>query len=202
VLREESLIRRCSVAAMHERLSTAQWHALGREYLKRTARFRQRKPISTDKLPANFQFTGAIVRMLPNARIIDARRDALETTWSCYKQKFADGLADFTMRMESLGAYWRDYRRLSAHFAKVEPTRFRIQRLADLLADPEREIRALLAFLGLEFESACLKPHEVARSVRTASAAQVREPMRARPGIAAQYGALLDPLRSALGEDA
>jgi hypothetical protein len=79
------------------------------------------------------------------------------------------------------------------------PQRIRAQSYEALLADPETQTRELLAFCGLEFDPACLRPHEAQRSVRTASAAQVREPLRRDTARTAQYGALLDPLRVALG---
>lgn len=174
------------------------WKRLGRDYLARTARWRNRRPHSTDKLPINWPMVGAIRAMLPGAKIIDCRRDPLETCWSCYKQLFAPNLAGFSYDFADLAAYWRDYDRLSRFWAQRYPDRVRVQDYEALQHDFEREVRALLAFCSLPFEEACLRFHESDRSIRTASSAQVRQPLRTDTARAPRYGALLDPLRAAL----
>ena len=125
--------------------------------------------------------------MLPGARIIDARRDALEAGWSCYKQQFYR-LPHFACTLTDIAAYIRDYERVMNQWQDAEPERIRIQRYEALLAEPEQEIRALLAFCKLPFDARCLDFHRAPRSVRTASAAQVRQPLQrdthARPTMA------------------
>lgn len=136
--------------------------------------------------------------MLPGGVIIDSRRDAVETCWSCYKQLFAPGLACFTYSFDDLGAYWKDYRRLTDVWQHLHGQHFRIQQHEALLADPEQQIRELLEFCGLPFEPGCLRPHESMRAVRTASSAQVREPLRKATAVAMHFGDLLAELRRAL----
>jgi tetratricopeptide (TPR) repeat protein len=178
--------------------SAADWERLGREYLARTARWRKPRPRSTDKLPNNWILVGAIRAMLPGAKIIDCRRDALETCWSCYKQLFAPGLVRYAYELGELGAQWRDYERLSSFWARRHPQHVRVQDYEKLLSAPEREIQALVEFCGLAFDERFLRFHEAARGVRSASAGQVRQPLRADTSRAQRYGALLDPLRHAL----
>ena len=178
--------------------TAADWTRLGQDYLARTARWRTRKARSTDKLPNNWMLVGAIRAMLPGARVIDCRRDALETCWSCYKQLFAAGLADYSYREDELAAYWHDYDRTCRGWIVRHPQHVRSQSYEELLAEPEAEIRALLAFCGLPFEPACLDFHKAERSVRTPSAAQVRQPLRRDTARAAAYGDLLAPLRDLL----
>jgi tetratricopeptide (TPR) repeat protein len=173
------------------------WHRLGQRYLDATRRWRRRRPIFTDKMPGNWMFIGAIRAMLPGARIIVCRRDPLENCWSCYKQYFYGGW-DFTFSLEDIAAYWLDFDRNVSGWARREPGRIREQGYEALLENPAAEIRDLLAFCGLPFEEACLEFHKSTRSVRTASAGQVRQPLQKNPGKASRYGALLDPLRLAL----
>ena len=174
------------------------WQRLGRRYLELTARWRRSKPRHTDKLPANWLLTGVLAAMLPGARIVDARRDALEAGWSCYKQQFYR-LPHFACTLSDIAAYIHDYERAMTVWHAAAPQRIRIQRYEALLAEPEREIRALLAFCDLPFDAACLDYHRARRSVRTASATQVRQPLQRNTARADRYGALLDPLRSGLG---
>ena len=178
--------------------ATAQdWRRLGNDYLQRTARWRERHPRFTDKMPENWLYAGVLRAMLPGARIIDTRRDPLEAGWSCFKQQFYR-LPHFSCDLADIGAYLRDCERAMTHWQQAEPSRIRTQSYEALLADPEGQIRELLAFCGLPFDARCLDYHQAARSVRTPSASQVRQPLRRDTARAAQYGALLDPLRQAL----
>jgi tetratricopeptide (TPR) repeat protein len=177
--------------------TTEDWARLGRNYLARTARWRTRKPRSTDKMPNNWFFVGAALAMLPGARIVDCRRDPVETCWSCYKQLFSVG-NEFTCDLDDLATTWHDYDRAMRQWHALAPDRVREQVYETLVEHPEAEVRALLEFCGLPFDEACLRFHEASRSVRTASAAQVREPLRRNTARTSHYGALLDPLRSAL----
>ncbi len=182
--------------------TSGDWGRMGRRYLQLSARWRTQRPRATDKLPANWLLAGAAMAMLPAARVIGCRRDAIETCWSCYKQLFAKDLVGFAYDFDSLAAYWHDCDRLCRYWAGREPERFRIQQYEDFVADPEGQVRALLAFCGLEFDAACLRFHEAQRSVRTASAAQVRQPLRQDTARSARYGELLAPLRSLLSKPA
>jgi tetratricopeptide (TPR) repeat protein len=198
VLGEESACRRQPLLQWIAAATAADWQRLGQRYLELTAHWRAHKPRHTDKLPSNWLLAGVLGAMLPGARIVDVRRDALEAGWSCYKQQFYR-LPHFACTLGDIAAYIRDYERIMDAWRAAEPGRIRTQRYEALLAAPEREIRALLAFCGLPFDPACLAYHRASRSVRTASAAQVRQPLRHDTARADHYGALLDPLRFGLG---
>jgi hypothetical protein len=175
-----------------------EWTGLGQDYLRATARWRRHKPVSTDKLPDNWQWTIAIRAMLPQAHIIDCRRDPLETCWSCYKQLFAPGLANFSYDFDSLAQYWAACEALGDLVAERHPQFVRVQRYEALIDQPEAQIRELLAFCGLPFEVGCLNFQQAQRAIRTPSALQVRQPLTATSTPAAGYGALLDALRGTL----
>ncbi|MGA9333574.1 MAG: sulfotransferase [Rudaea sp.] len=175
------------------------WLRLGRNYLARSADWRGSSMRATDKLPGNWMYLGAAMAMLPGARVVECRRDLLETAWSCFCHLFKIGTQDFCFDFDSIAAYARDYERVMRQWHEQFPGQIRTQRHESLIADPQTQIRELLAFVGLAFDPACLHSHDVSRSVRTASAAQVREPMRRETARAGKYGALLDPLRLALG---
>lgn len=175
----------------------ADWRRLGEDYLRRTARWRQRRPRFTDKGLDNWPLVGAAVAMLPGASFVNCRRDALETCLSCYRQLFHHGnFASYDLR--ELAACWRDYDRLCRVWRERYPTRVFDAVHEDLLADPQAQVRRLLEFIGLPFDSACLQFHRTARAVNTFSAGQVRQPLRRDTARAQRYGALLDPLRAAL----
>jgi len=137
--------------------------------------------------------------MLPRAKFVAMQRDPVETCWSCYKQMFAPNLVRYAYDFGDLAAYWRDYDRLCRFWAERYPDSVRVQGYEALLAEPETETRALLDFCGLSFYEPCLRSHESQRGVRTVSSAQVRQPLRRSTARTGAYGALLDPLRAALG---
>ena len=201
VIAQETARQRAPFEEWSKRATPADWERLGREYLARTASWRGKRPIFTDKAPENWTYVGAIAAMLPAARIIDFRRDALETCWSCFKQLFAPSRAGFSYSFDDLAAYWDDYRRLSAHWSTLFPARFPTLSYEELIAAPESQTRILLDFCGLPFHSDCLQPHLAQRSIRTTSSAQVRQPLRNNTARAHAYGDLLDPLRAGLGAD-
>jgi tetratricopeptide (TPR) repeat protein len=174
------------------------WTRLGQDYLRLSARWRQHTPMSTDKLPDNWLYAGAIRAMLPQARIVDCRRDPLETCWSCYKQLFGPGLATFSYGFDSLAQYWRACEQLGDQSARAHPGHVRVQTYEALVENPEAQIRELLSFCELPFDDACLDFHNASRAIRTPSALQVRQPMRQTSTRASRYGPLLDPLRTAL----
>jgi tetratricopeptide (TPR) repeat protein len=178
------------------------WQRLGQRYLQRTARWRKRRPRFTDKMPDNWLLVGAALAMLPGARVVNVRRDAVETCWSCFKQLFGAGRHAYSYDLADLAETWRDYDRLGRLWASRFPDRVREQSYERLIADPETETRALLDFCRLPFDSAVLRFHEAERSVRTASAAQVREPLRSDTARSAAYGERLEPLRRMLGAPA
>ncbi len=172
---------------------------LGRGYVDDVAVYRQGAPFFTDKMPNNFRHIGLIHLILPNARIIDARRHPLSCCFSGFKQLFAEG-QEFTYGLEEIGRYYRGYVDLMAHWDRVLPGRVLRVIYEDVVADLEAEVRRLLDFCGLPFDPACLEFHEAKRAVRTASAEQVRQPLYTsglepwRP-----FEPWLDPLKDALG---
>lgn len=174
--------------------------ALGERYLRTTRVHRKLgRRFFIDKRPNNWSFVGLIQLILPNAKIIDARRNPLSCCASCFRQHFALGQS-FTYDLSDLGHYYRDYVRLMAHYDRVLPGRVHRVIHEDLTADPETHIRALLAHCGLPFEDACLRPHETKRPVMTASSEQVRQPIRAKTDEEwRKFESKLGPLIEALG---
>ncbi|HEU5286642.1 MAG TPA: sulfotransferase, partial [Sphingomicrobium sp.] len=181
-------------------LTADELRALGQDYLDRTRIQRSSgKPFFIDKMPNNWTHTGFIRLILPNARIIDARRQPLACCFSNFKQHFARGQA-FSYSLETLGAYYRDYVRLMAHFDWVLPGVVHRVIHEELVADPEAEIRRLLDALGLPFDDSCLRFYENTRPVRTASSEQVRRPISSE-GLDQwrRFEEWLGPLKAALG---
>lgn len=181
-------------------LPVEQFAALGRQFLDRTRV--QRKtgaPLFIDKMPNNFLHLGLIQLMLPNAKIIDARRHPLACCFSGFKQHFARGQS-FSYSLDDLGRYYRDYVELMAHFDAVLPGQVHRVIYERMVDDTEGEVRRLLDYCGLPFEERCLRFFENDRPVRTASSEQVRRPIN-RDGIDQwrHYAAWLDPLKTALG---
>ena len=174
--------------------------AAGEEYLKRT-RIQRRtdRPLFIDKLPNNWAHVPFIHLILPNARIIDARRHPLGCCFSNFKQHFARGQG-FSYALDDMGRYYRDYVRLMAHVDALLPGRVHRVLYEDMVDNTERTVRALLSACGLAFEPACLAFHETERAVRTASSEQVRRPIF-RDGIEAwqPFEPWLGPLKDALG---
>ncbi|MEY4270018.1 MAG: hypothetical protein RLZZ58_1234, partial [Pseudomonadota bacterium] len=177
-----------------------EWRALGEEYLDRTRVQRKTgKPHFVDKLPNNWLHAGFIKLILPNARIIDARRDAMDCCFSNFRQHFARGQS-FSYDLTDLGRYYRDYARAMAHFDAAAPGHIHRVMHEDVLDDFEPTVRDLLGFIGVEFEPACRDFHLNSRAVQTASSEQVRRPIN-RDGVGQwrPYTAWLGPLRDALG---
>jgi tetratricopeptide (TPR) repeat protein len=173
---------------------------LGEQYLRDTKPFRKTdRPLFIDKMPNNWLYVGLIRLILPNARIIDARRHPLACGWSNFKQNYGHGQG-FSYDLEHLGKYYCDYVRLMAHFDAVLPGTIHRVIHENLIDNPEREIRRMLDHLELPFDPACLRFHENARAVRTASAEQVRRPI-SREGAEQwrNFESWLQPLKAALG---
>jgi tetratricopeptide (TPR) repeat protein len=174
--------------------------ALGEQYLDGTRTQRKTgKPLFIDKLPNNWLHVGLIQAILPNAKIIDARRHPLGCCFSAFKQHFARGQG-FSYDLADVGAYYADYVDLMAHFDRVSPGRVHRVFYERVVEDTEGEVRRLLAHLGLPFEPACLAFWTNERAVRTASSEQVRQPIFSE-GLDQwrRFEPWLDPLKAALG---
>ncbi|MET0225853.1 MAG: sulfotransferase [Dokdonella sp.] len=197
ILQQESKRRGRGFPAWVVDATPADWKRLGEQYLQRSAAWRGSRAHFTDKTLHNWQTLGAIRRMLPGARIVHCLRDPLETCWSCYKHHFGDAQF-FTYDLAELAAFQRDCTRAMQAWNERLPGWIHAHAHEALLDDPETETRALLAHCGLDFDPVCLRSHEVAREVRTASAAQVRKPLQRSVRLAERYGVLLDPLRRLL----
>jgi tetratricopeptide (TPR) repeat protein len=181
-------------------MNDAEQKDAGEEYLKRTAvNRRTSRPFFIDKLPNNWMFVPFIHLVLPNAKIVDARRHPLGCCMSNFRQHFARG-QDFTYDLEDLGHYYSDYVRLMAHVDSVLPGRVHRVIYERMVDDTEAEIRALLSYCGLEFEPRVLEFYKTERSVRTPSSEQVRKPIyREATAEWRPYEKHLGPLKVALG---
>ena len=178
----------------------AQLTALGSRYLAQTAPLRHGHERFTDKLPNNFSHIGLIHAILPQATLIDARRHPMDACFGTFKQHFAIGQT-FSYDLEDLGRYYRCYLSLMDHWDALLPGKVLHFQYEHLVRDPEASIRRLLEHCGLPFEPACLSFHETRRSVRTASAEQVRQPLyTSGVGHWRHFEKELEPLRRALGD--
>jgi tetratricopeptide (TPR) repeat protein len=175
------------------------WAHLGRRYLEHTRRYRTEAPRFIDKMPNNFANVGLVHLMLPNARIIDARRDARDTCVSAFKQLFAQG-QPFTYDLFELGEYYLQYLRMMEHWDRVLPGLVLHVRYEDVIADLEGQARRIVSHCGLPWEENCLRFHETARAVRTASSEQVRRPIYTGSiGAWRRYAHHVEPLLATLG---
>jgi tetratricopeptide (TPR) repeat protein len=172
---------------------------LGEKYLADTRVYRTGKPHFIDKMPNNFRHIGLVHLMLPNAKIIDARREPMACCFSNFKQLFANG-QEFTYSIEDIARYYRTYLDLMQHWDEVLPGKVLRVWHEDVVEDLEGNVRRLLDFCGLEFEPACVEFHKTERSIRTASSEQVRQPIF-REGLDQwkKYEPWLGPLEDALG---
>ncbi len=158
-------------------MSAEEIAALGARYIGNTRVFRSTgRPFFIDKMPANWAYVGLIRTILPNARIIDARRHPMASCFSAFKQLFGSG-ATYSYDLRDLGMYYNDYLDMMAHMDAVQPGRIHRVIYENMVEDTEQEIRALLAYCGLAFEPACLRFWESTRAVSTPSAEQVRQPI-------------------------
>ena len=159
-----------------ESLSLDQREALGRGYIEDTKMHRKDAPVFTDKMPNNFRHIGLIHLIMPNAKIIDARRYPLDCCFSMFKQLFAQG-QEFSYGLAEAGSYYRNYVNLMDHWNNVLPDKILRVNNEDVIEDLEGQVRRMLEFLELPFEEQCISFHETDRSVRTASSEQVRRPI-------------------------
>ena len=151
-------------------------HSFGEKYLMNTQVYRSGKPFFIDKNPNNFRHLGLIHLILPNAKIIDARREPMACCFSNFKQLFAAG-QEFTYDLNDIARYYRSYVELMAHWNSVLPRKILLVQHEDVVADLAGNVRRILDFCGLPFEPQCIEFHRTERSVRTASSEQVRQPI-------------------------
>ena len=157
-------------------LTREDFRRLGERYLADTQVYRSGRPVFIDKMPNNFRHIGLIHLMLPNARIIDARREPMACCFSNLKQLFAHG-QEFTYSAEDIARYYRTYLDLMRHWDEALPGRVLRVHHEDVVDDVEASVRRLLDYCGLDFEPACVDFHANRRSVRTPSSEQVRQPI-------------------------
>jgi hypothetical protein len=181
-------------------VSAEDFRKLGDEYLAGTRIYRSGRPFFIDKMPNNFRHIGLMHLMLPNARIIDARREPMACCFSNFKQLFANG-QEFTYSIDDIARYYRTYLELMRHWDQVLPGRVLRVYHEDVIDNLEGSVRRLLDFCGLEFEAQCVAFHETKRSVRTASSEQVRQGIF-RGGLDqwTHFEPWLGPLKDALGD--
>jgi tetratricopeptide (TPR) repeat protein len=175
--------------------------ALGERFLAETRVYRHTgRALFIDKMPNNFRHIGLIHLMLPNAKIIDARREPMACCFGNLKQLFASG-QEFTYSVEDIARYYRTYLELMEHWNAVLPGKILTVHHEDVITDLEGSVRRMLAFCGLPFEPACLQFHKTERSIRTASSEQVRRPI-SRAGLEhwRHFEPWLSPLENALGD--
>jgi len=174
---------------------------VGARYMELSSRYRSTgRPLFTDKNPANWQYVGLIHSMLPNAKIIDVRRNPMDCCFANYFQHFEAG-AHFSYSLEGLGRYYDDYVGTMRHFDQVLPGRIHRVIHDDLVDNFEQEVRRLLDYVGVPFDEKCLKFYETERPVHTPSSEQVRQPInRSGFGRWRPYGPWLGDLKDALGE--
>jgi tetratricopeptide (TPR) repeat protein len=180
-------------------LKPEEFKRLGEKYISDTRAYRTDKTRFIDKMPNNFRHIGLIHLILPNAKIIDARRDAMACCFSNFKQLFASG-QEFTYSLEDIARYYRTYFELMEHWDAVLPGRILRVQHEDVVTDLEGNVRRILDYCGLEFEQGCLEFYKTERSIRTASSEQVRQPIF-KEGLDQwrHFEPWLGPLRAALG---
>lgn len=173
----------------------------GQQFIEDTQSYRGKAPYFIDKMPNNFFHIGLIKLILPNAKVIDARRHPMACCFSGYKQLFGEG-QEFTYGLTEIGNYYREYMRLMDHWDSVLPGFVLRVEHEDVVADLETQVRRILEFCGLPFEEACLEFHKTERAIRTPSAEQVRQPIYTT-GLEQwrNFEAYLEPLINALGPE-
>jgi hypothetical protein len=162
-----------------ESLTLEQRLDMGKKYVDETKIHRKDAPRFTDKMPNNFRHIALIHLVLPNAKIIDARRYPLDCCFSMYKQLFAQG-QEFTYGLAEASNYYNSYIKLMDHWNKVLPNKILQVNNEDVIDNLEHQVRRILDFLDLPFEQSCVSFHETERSVRTASSEQVRQPINTK----------------------
>ena len=157
-------------------INSSVFNDLGQKYIDETKWARSSKPFFIDKMPNNFVHIGLIKLILPNAKIIDARRNPMDSCFSCFKQYFAKG-QHFTYDLDDIARYYKDYLRLMNFWNELFPGEIFTINYEDVINEPNQKITELLSFCNVEFEDSCLNFHKSKRPVKTASSEQVRQPM-------------------------
>lgn len=173
----------------------------GQQYVDDTQVYRQGAPMFIDKMPNNFLHVGLIKLILPNAKIIDARREPMACCFSNFKQLFAEG-QEFTYGLSDIGDYYRNYVRMMAHWDDVLPGQVLRVQHEDVVNDLDVQVHRILEFCGLPFEQSCIEFYKTERNIRTPSSEQVRQPIY-KSSLAQwrNFKVHLSPLTDALGED-
>jgi len=184
-----------------ESLTLEQREDLGKGYIEDTRMHRKDAPMFTDKMPNNFRHIGLIHLIMPNAKIIDARRYSLDCCFSMFKQLFAQG-QEFSYGLAEAGSYYKSYVKLMDHWNAVLPNKILQVNNEDVIDDLEGQVKRMLEFLDLPFEEECISFYETDRSVRTASSEQVRRPIN-KDGMERwkPYSKHLKPLLNCLDKD-
>ena len=184
-----------------ESLTIKQREDFGKSFIEDTRMHRKDAPMFTDKMPNNFRHIGLIHLIMPNAKIIDARRYPLDCCFSMFKQLFAQG-QEFTYGLKEAGSYYSSYVKLMHHWEKVLPGKILRVNNEDVISDLDGQVKRILEFLDLPFEEECISFYETNRSVRTASSEQVRKPIN-KDGMGRwkPYAKYLKPLLNVLDED-
>jgi tetratricopeptide (TPR) repeat protein len=184
-----------------ESLTLEQREAFGKNFIEDTRMHRKDAPMFTDKMPNNFRHIGLIHLIMPNAKIIDARRYPLDCCFSMFKQLFAQG-QEFTYGLEEAGSYYNSYVKLMNHWDKVLPGKVLRVNNEDVVDDLEGQVTRMLEFIGIPFEEECISFYKTERLVRTPSSEQVRKPVN-KDGMERwkPYAKYLKPLLNVLDED-
>jgi len=182
-------------------LTLEQRESLGKSFIEDTKMHRKDAPMFTDKMPNNFRHIGLIHLIMPNAKIIDARRYPLDCCFSMFKQLFAQG-QEFSYGLAEAGSYYKSYVKLMNHWNEVLPNKILRVNNEDIIEDLEGQVKRMLEFLELPFEEECISFYETDRSVRTASSEQVRRPIN-KEGMERwkPYAKHLKPLLNGLGKE-
>jgi tetratricopeptide (TPR) repeat protein len=182
-------------------LSCDERKEMGNRFITDTKMHRDNAPMFTDKMPNNFRHIALIHLIMPNAKIIDARRYPLDCCFSMFKQLFAQG-QEFTYGLKEAGSYYSSYVKLMNHWDNVLPGKILTVNNEDVIDDLEGQVRRLLNFLEIPFEQNCISFHETDRSVRTASSEQVRQPINKKgQGRWKPYAEHLKPLINSLDKN-
>ena len=185
-----------------DRLPTLDYAELGARYLDHVAWRAPGARLFTDKNPGNFMLAGPILRALPHARIIHLRRNPMDSGFSNLKELFAANAHAYSYDLGDFAAHYRNYSRLMTHWHAIAPGRILDVHYEDMVSDPEKEARRVMAYLGLDYHAAQIRVEASALPVSTASSAQVRQPIHTRNiGGWRRYAAQLEPLQNLLGGD-
>jgi len=173
----------------------------GQQFIDETQVYREQAPLFIDKMPNNFLHIGLIRLILPNAKIIDARRSPMACCFSGFKQLFAEG-QDFSYNLEDIGRYYQAYLKLMTHWENVLPGFVLTVNHEDIVDDLETQVRRMLDFCGLPFEQSCLDFHKTKRNIKTPSSEQVRQPIyKSATEQWRHFEPYLSPLKKVLNND-